>query len=291
MYNHFLDLEQKQTGLPTIHVWPVPYQATVSYGDGTKDGPAAILKASYQIEPYDSELGADISELCSFKTLPFQRPNSAGPDHLYTEMQQFLLDYDPGMDFFLTLGGEHSVTFPLVEFYARQYPNLAVIQIDAHADLRQTYEGSPYSHACIMARIKDLGLKTVQIGIRSFSRQEADFITNNPDHILPLYPWDIPSPEQAASMVKDFIDNRPVYISFDADGLDPSIMPGTGTPEPGGLEYSWVNNFWKALWPGPQLTGMDFCELAPQPASLVSESTAVKCILKILTTYFSRLKT
>jgi agmatinase len=288
MYNNFLDLEPDQNGLIPVYVWPVPYQATVSFGDGTKDGPEAILKASYQIEPYDAEIGVDISTLCSFRTLPFQRSNAAGPEYFYQEMQAFLSDYHPDRDFFLTLGGEHSVSFPVVDFYAAHFPDLAIIQIDAHADLRHSYEGSPYSHACVMARIKDLGLKTVHIGIRSFSRLEHDFIVKNSDHVLPFYAWDLPSPEQTAGRVRDFIGPRPVYISFDADGLDPSIMPGTGTPEPGGLSYSWVNDFWKALWPGPRLVGMDFCELAPQPGNLVSESTAVKCILKILATYFSR---
>ncbi len=290
MYNNFLDLDDDRADLHLIYVWPVPYQGTVSFGDGTKNGPEAILKASYQIEPYDPELKVDIGELCSFKTLPFQRPNVAGPDHLYEEMRDFLKDYDPGRDFFLTLGGEHSISFPLVDFYSRQYPDLAIIQIDAHADLRKNFEGSTYSHACVMARINELGLKTVQVGIRSLSRNEADFITNNQEQILPIYPWDLPSPLEAAHIVKDFISNRPVYVSFDADGLDPSIMPGTGTPEPGGLSYSWVKDFWKALWPGPKLVGMDFCELAPQPESVVSESTAVKCILKVLSTYFSQLK-
>ncbi|MFO7728356.1 MAG: agmatinase [Desulfonatronovibrio sp.] len=289
MYDNFLDLETKQSRPHPVYVWPVPYQGTVSFGDGTKDGPEAILKAGYQVETYDQELNADISELCSFNTLPFQRPSAAGPDHLYKEMRAFLKKFDPETAFFLTLGGEHSISFPLVEFYARKYPDLAVIQLDAHADLRTTYEGSPNSHACVMARIKDLGLKTAHIGLRSFSRAEAELIKENPGHILPFYPWNLPSPEDTARAVKNFIGNSPVYITFDADGLDPSIMPGTGTPEPGGLDYAWVKDFWKALWPGPRLVGMDFCELAPQPASQVSESVAVKCILKILTTYFSRL--
>ncbi|WP_028574595.1 agmatinase [Desulfonatronovibrio hydrogenovorans] len=290
MYNNFLDLESSEQGTFPVHVWPVPYQGTVSFGDGTKNGPEAILKASYQIEPYDPELDTDISRLCFFKTLPFHRVSAGGPGHLYQEMKDYLSNFDPGRDFFLTLGGEHSITYPLVDFYARKYPDLAVIQLDAHADLRPEFEGSPYSHACVMARIRDLGLKTVQMGIRSLDKGESLLISSSPEHILPLYPWDLPTPEQAASRVKKFIGTSPVYVSFDADGLDPSIMPGTGTPEPGGLSYGWVKDFWKALWPGPRLVGMDFCELSPLPGSVVSESVAVKSILKILATYFSRLR-
>ncbi|MCA1743629.1 MAG: agmatinase [Desulfonatronovibrio sp.] len=289
MYSNFLDLEEKNSSLFPVHVWPVPYQGTVSFGDGTKNGPEAILKASYQIEPFDLELEADISELCSFITLPFQRINVAGPDYLYQEMTEFLKKYDPAEDFFLTLGGEHSVSFPLIDFYARQYPDLTVIQIDAHADLRKEFEGSPYSHACVMGRAFDLDVKTVQIGIRSFCSEEAELIKKSKQRILPFYAWDLPSPAQTAEKIRNFVGDGPVYITFDADGLDPSIMPGTGTPEPGGLSYSWIKDLWKNLWPGPKLTGMDFCELAPIPSNVVSESVAVKSILKILTTYFSSL--
>ncbi|MFW5730113.1 MAG: agmatinase [Desulfonatronovibrionaceae bacterium] len=288
MYTSFLDLESPCCSLPEVKVWPVPYQATVSFGDGAKNGPEAILRASYQIETFDPRLGQDISRLCSFVNLPFQRPNVRGPVHQNQDMKAFLKQMDPDQDFLLTLGGEHSIAFPLVEFYASRFTDLTIIQIDAHADLRPDFEGSRFSHACVMARIFGLNLRLIQMGIRSLNQQEMQTITSNPDRILPFFPWDLPAPEKAAQKAIEFMDSGPVYITFDADGLDPSIMPGTGTPEPGGLDYLWLTSFWNHLWPGPRLVGMDFCELAPVPGSQVSESTAVKSIISILTSYFSR---
>ncbi|EFI35067.1 agmatinase [Desulfonatronospira thiodismutans ASO3-1] len=285
MFDDFLDLEGSG-GDNIVHVWPVPYQGTVSFDTGTKDGPEALFKASYQIEPYDPELDADISDYCSFKTLPFQRPVVSGPGQLQQEMDFFLEKFDPCRDFILTLGGEHSIAFPLIRFYSRAYPDLTVLQVDAHADLRSDFQGSPYSHACVMSRVRDLGLKTASLGIRSMDRDQAQIIKNSPCRIMAMHPWNLPSPAQAAEAVKDFIGSGPVYLTFDADGLDPSIMPGTGTPEPGGLEYTWINDFWKHFWPGPRLVGMDFCELAPRPGSVLSESVGVKCILRVLLSYF-----
>ena len=285
MYNEFLDLEEP-AGPNLVYVWPVPYQGTVSFAAGTKEAPAALLRASYEIETFDPELGVDISELCRFQTQPFQRPNVAGPEHLYRYMENTLTDFDPGRDFILTLGGEHSVALPLIRFYARMHPELTVLQVDAHADLRPSFQGSPYSHACIMSRVRDLGIRFVSLGVRSMDRDESQWIQNNPERVKALHPWDLPGPEQAAKLVREFIGQGPVYITFDADGLDPSIMPGTGTPEPGGLDYYWLGNFWKNLWPGPRLVGMDLCEVAPQPGSVLSESVGVKCILKVLMNYF-----
>ncbi|WP_045214626.1 agmatinase [Desulfonatronovibrio magnus] len=286
MYNNFLDLDPRDCGPNIINVWPVPYQGTVSYSHGTGLAPEAILKASYHIETYDPELDVDISRYCTFNTLPFQRVNVSGPEAVCSEMTSLLQNYC-AQDFFLTLGGEHSISSPIIKFYAQQYPNLAVIQIDAHADLKDEYEGSNYSHACVMARCHEHDLRLVQIGIRSLDAQEMRLIQNNPKSMLPFFPWDLPDPEQAARQIRNFIENRPVYITFDADGLDPSIMPGTGTPEPGGLDYKWIQDLWKHLWPGPKLVGMDYCEVAPVAGSVVSESVAVKCILRILSAYFS----
>ena len=292
MYTHFFDLDpdekQGQT-LPLIYVWPVPYQGTVSFGYGTKDGPEAILKASYQIETYDARLDVDIEDLCHFITLPFQRTNVAGPEYLYQDMENFLSRFDPKKDFLLTLGGEHSISFPLFKFYARAFQDLVILQIDAHADLRQEYEGSRFSHACIMARARDLGLRIVQIGIRSLCQEEAEYIKEHNGHdLLTFFAWELPDPLHTARLCREFIGHSPVYISFDVDGLDPAIMPGTGTPEPGGIDYNWLNEFWFKFWPGPKLVGMDICELAPQPYNVVSESVAVKCIFNILTNYLKK---
>lgn len=286
MYNHFLDLDT-QNGRH-IHVWPVPYEGTVSFMSGTKSGPEAILKASYQIETFDAQLGVDLADLAHFTTLPYLRSPVHGPDGLHQAMREVLKEHDPGQDFFVTLGGEHSISLPLFEFYSKAHPDMVILQIDAHSDLRQEYEESPLSHACIMARARDLGIPAVQLGIRSLCSEEFDYISAQPaDELLTLFAWDLNTPQETARRVNAFLAGRPVYLTFDIDGLDPSLVPGTGTPEPGGILYPWIREFFLHLWPGSPLVGMDLCEVAPIPGSVVSESVAVKAIATILACFLN----
>lgn len=291
MYPNYLDLESSNG--KKIIVWPIPYEATASFGKGTKNGPEAILKASYEIETWDEEMGLDLADLASFETWPYFRAPVSGPEQVYQEMLFYLEDhFHPESDFILTLGGEHSLALAPITFYQRKYQELVVLQIDAHADLRTSYQDSQYSHACVMSRIKDLNLPLVQLGIRSLSKEESRLISklSASDNLI-YFAWDLPDPELAAERVRLFIGDRPLYVSFDADGLDPSIMPGTGTPEPGGISYSWLNRFWPSLMRDINFLGMDFCELAPLPgAGLVSETVAVKCINKILLSYLSSIQ-
>ena len=281
MYTHFLDLDT-ENGLQ-VHVWPVPYEGTVSFMAGTKSGPEAMLRASYQIETYDPHLDMDLADLAHFQTLPYLRTPVSGPDGLHAAMRHVLKEYDARKDFVLTLGGEHSISLPLFEFYQQAYPDLVILQIDAHSDLRTDYEESRFSHACIMARARGIGLPAVQLGIRSLCRQEAGYIKSQPaDELLTIFAWDLDSPEHTAARINTFLKGRPVYLTFDIDGLDPSLVPGTGTPEPGGITYPWIWEFFSHLWPGSPLVGMDMCEVAPVPGSVVSESVAVKNIVRIL---------
>lgn len=287
MHQSFFDLGPAQG--QNIHVLSVPYEGTVSFGTGTKRGPEALFHASVQVESLDAELDLDLAELAHFTPLPPIHPPVGGPEAVHGAIRDHLRTYDPRRDFFLTLGGEHSIPLPLFEFYHRAYPDLVIVQIDAHADLRMSYEGSPHSHACIMARAMDAGIPLVQLGIRSLCSEQRDFMrAQHPERLLTLFAWHLPSPVEAAGRVREFVGNRPIYISFDVDGMDPSVIPGTGTPEPGGLSYAWMAAFWKELWAdgeGPKLVGMDLCELAPIPGSQVSETAAVKLVLRILTAF------
>ena len=282
------DLENTRRDIRTVNVWPVPYQGTVSFMSGTREGPEAIVRASQEIEVYDYELDTELSDLCRIEMLPEFACLAAGPQAQCSAMREHLSAFDPDRDFFLLLGGEHTLAYPPVEFYARKFPDLLVVQIDAHADLRKEYQGSPFSHACVMARIRELGLPVAQLGIRSLCREEGEYIKKNSGKDLyTCFAWDMPAPREAALRIGEMAGDAPIYITFDADGMDPAVIPGTGTPEPGGLDYIWVDEFFKHLWPGPRLVGMDFCELTPLGASgRVSESTAAKLILKILTRYF-----
>jgi len=287
MHHEFFDLGPKLGR--TIFVLPVPYEGTVSYGTGTRLGPEALIRASVQIESYDPELDLDLGDLAHFILLPVVHPPATGPEGLHQAIGERLQSLDARRDFVLTLGGEHSVPLPLFEFYQQAHPDLVILHIDAHADLRDSYEDSPYSHACIMARARQMGIPLAQIGIRSLCREQKDFMrAQKPSDLMTFFAWDLPTPGEAAERVRDFVGQRPLYISFDVDGMDPSVIPGTGTPEPGGIPYAWMNRFWKELWLdglGPKLVGMDMCELAPISGSQVSETAAVKLIQRILTAW------
>jgi len=284
MYTSYLDLEG--TAGREITVLPVPYEATASFARGTRDAPAAILRASREIETWDQRLGVDLADLAHFRSLPVFHPPASGPARVFEDLLGFLeQSLSPSRDFLLTLGGEHSVALAPATFYARNHPDLVVIQLDAHADLRQSFESTPYSHACVMARIRELGAALIQLGIRSLSREEAERIALSPtEDIRTVFAWDLGQPEDLARQIASWVGSRPVYVTFDADAMDPSILPGTGTPEPGGLSFEWLRSFAEGLFPAVRLVGMDFCELAPLPGSgVLSESVAVKCINTVLT--------
>lgn len=283
MYTQYLDLETREG--KGIILWPVPYEGTASFAKGTANGPGAILRASYEIETWDQELGIDLADLANFQTLPFFRAPASGPEDMYQQMLSYLKSQiSPQEDFLLTLGGEHSIALAPIELYQQYYPEMAVLHLDAHADFRESFQSSRYSHACVMSRVAELGLPIVSLGVRSLSKQEQQKIyAKKRSKFVTFFAWDLTDPEKIAAEVRDFLGQRPLYITFDADVLDPSIMPGTGTPEPGGLSFNWLNHFWFHLFPNLSLLGMDFCELSPLPAcGVVSESVAVRCINKIL---------
>lgn len=287
MHNEFFDLGPQQGR--NIFVLPVPYEGTVSYGTGTRLGPEALFRASVQIESYDAELDLDLGDLAHFTPLPVLHPPVSGPEALHKLMRERLLGLDAHRDFILTLGGEHSVPLPLFEFYHKAHPDLVILHVDAHADLRESYGDTPYSHACIMARAREMGIPLAQLGIRSLCREQRDFMrAQSPSELMTIFAWELPSPGEAAERIRAFVGSRPLYLSFDVDGMDPSVIPGTGTPEPGGIAYAWMSRFWKELWKdgvGPRLVGMDMCELAPIHGSQASETAAVKLIQRILTAW------
>jgi agmatinase len=287
MYTQYLDLEAGEG--KAITVWPVPYEATASFAKGTINGPQAILRASYEIETWDQELGVDLADLASFRTLPFFRPSVSGPEAVYHQMVSFLNSQcQPQNDFVLTLGGEHSIALAPITFYQQQYQKMVVLHLDAHADLRDCFQESHYSHACVMARVLDLGLPVISVGVRSLSQKEWQKISSagNNNEITVFFAWDLSDPAKVAWQVAELIGNRPVYITFDVDVLDPSIMPGTGTPEPGGLSFEWLKDFWSHVLSRVFLVGMDVCEVSPlSSCGVVSESVAVKCVNKALASY------
>ncbi len=232
----FLGLPLRETGPKgkgDIAVIPFGLEATVSYGGGTAQGPQAILDASHQVELFDEELWCEPVRAFSLATHAPVLPDHGLAEALeqIAHIVQMCLDRDL---FPLVLGGEHAVSIGAARPFLKRHSDLVILQFDAHADLRDDYEGNRFSHAAVMRRLLDApGASLVSLGIRSLSAAEAEFIDGSADRVqLHLSRdrrnWDL-------EKIISFIGNRPVYLTFDVDVLDPAVMPSTGTPEPGGL--------------------------------------------------------
>ncbi len=280
MYDHYLGLFSNKG--QKVFMLPVPYECTVSYRTGTREGPLSILRASYEIESWDEELEVDLSEEYSIEVLPFFEPVVEGPEVFVQKLKKYIQDTISPKDFLITLGGEHTVSLSPISFYKDFYKDMMVIQMDAHADLRDMYQQSRYSHACVMRRVWEMGVDFVQIGIRSLSKEESVFIKENPDRIKTIFAWQIKDPKSIAEKILYWVGERKVYLTFDVDVLDPSVLPGTGTPEPGGLGFDWVSEFFKELFSKTDLIGFDVCELSPIGGEVISESVTVRVINRIL---------
>ncbi len=251
--------EAKYTDLETarVLVLPVSYEGTVSYGTGTGAGAMAIVNASRNMELYEEETDSEVYKI-GIHTLPEFTPRES-PEAMMADLYQYSKTLLESGKFLCTLGGEHSVSAPIIKAHFEKYPDLSVVQIDAHADLRDSYDGTAHSHASIMARVvKDLGIPSVQVGIRSISTDEAKELKKGlPTKIF----W-------ARDIVgkTDWMDNaidgltENVYLTIDIDGLDPSIVPTTGTPEPGGLGWYETLTFIRKLAERKRIIGMDLVE-------------------------------
>jgi agmatinase len=276
-------------GLPDEHsqyatsravIFPVPLERTTSYEHGTRNGPAAILAASRNMELYDEELELEPYKEIGIHTLPAIDTADGTLDEVISELftaQLALLEDDK---FTVALGGEHSLTPPLVSATAKKFKNLSVLQIDAHADLRDEYQGNPASHACAMRRVVEV-CPAVQVGIRSLSVEEAQAIP----HLRTSVYWakDIARTPMKSWIAKVLADLSPnVYLTIDLDGFDPAFVPATGTPEPGGLDWMQVTALIRAVADHKKIVGMDVVELLPQPGDHASDFLAAKLVYKCL---------
>ncbi len=240
-----------------ILILPVSYEGTVSYGTGTGAGAMAIVDASRNMELYEEETETEVYKL-GIHTLPEFTPRDT-PDAMMAELYAYskkLLKLDK---FICMLGGEHSVSAPLIKAHYEKFSDLSVLQIDAHADLRDEYDGTPHSHASIMARVvKDLRIPSVQVGIRSISGDEARSLKDGlPTKIF--WARDIVGKTDWIDEAVDSLTDN-VYLTIDIDGLDPSIVPTTGTPEPGGLGWYETLALIRKLAEKKKVVGMDLVE-------------------------------
>ena len=261
-------------------VIPFGLEASVSYGAGTAKGPQAILEASHQLELFDEELWREPYKdygIAAIREPVIAKPVSAALDQLEAIVERVL---DEGR-FPFVLGGEHSLTAGAIRPFAKRYPDLVVLQFDAHADLRDGYLGEHYSHAAAMRRVLDQpNIKLVSVGIRAISSSEVAFYEKNRDRIT--IHW---GKDQAHWNLEDIVaplKGKPVYVTFDIDGLDGSQMPATGTPTPGGLSYLHALEILKRAAEVSTIVGADVVELAPIPDLHVFDYTAAHLVYKIM---------
>ena len=267
-----------------IVVWPVSYEGTVSYGSGTGKGAAAIIDASRNMELYDDETDAEVYKL-GVHTVD-ESPSIDSPERMMNSLYDRAKELISSGKFLAMIGGEHSVSAPVIRAHQEKYPNLSILQIDAHADLRDTYDGTPYSHASIMARcVKDLKIPAVQVGIRSISAEEAGSLDDLPTRIF--WAKDIVGRDDWwDDAVEGLTEN--VYLTIDIDGLDPSLVSATGTPEPGGLGWYDAIGLIRTLARNRKVVGMDLTEYSYVAGQSASAFLCAKLIYKTLAFVFEK---
>jgi len=264
-------------------ILPIPLESTTSYVPGTRNGPREILVASTHLELWDEETATDVHPIGIYTLPEMELPFDDMAD-IMAEIRRVvaaILEHDK---FPIVLGGEHSITSPVVAAMAAKHPGLCVLQIDAHADLRDTYMGTRFNHACAMRRVLEHA-RCTQVGIRSLSTEEAKAAPALPTRIF----YDVNMRRD-----RDWIEQavaslgETVYITIDVDGMDPAIMPATGTPEPGGLSWYEILALLRAVISARNVVGCDVVELSPLPGVAAPNFLCAKLVYKILTYQFSK---
>ena len=259
--NGFLGVDNKFNFSPKVVVVPFGLEKTVSYGGGTKNGPREIIKASHQVELYDEELNCEPYKKIGIKTLkPFKiDKNIQAALRKISNINSLLLKKKL---FPLTLGGEHSITPGCIEPFTKNFKKLCILHFDAHADLRQSYNGEKFSHASAIRRCLDYkNVSIISFGIRNISGSEVKYLNKNKSRIKIF--WAKDKSKWNLQSFKKHIKNKNVYLTFDVDGFDSSIMPATGTPEPGGLFWDETLNILKIAAKNSNIVGGDINELSP----------------------------
>lgn len=256
-----------------VVILPVPYEGTVFYRHGTSGGPKAIIDASCNMETYDIELKKDFIKLGIY-TFDEVNPESASPEKMINSLEKIFDKILKFKKWPLMLGGEHSITQSAVRALKKKYKDLTVLQLDAHADLRDEWEGTQYSHACVMRRCREIA-NVVQVGIRSMSEEEAKYLEKNKINSV-FY-----SPELDAKKVLKHLSKN-VYLTIDLDVLNPALMPAVGSPEPGGLIWYPFMNFLKEIMSKVKIVGADVVELAPLPGNIAPDFMAAVIAYKII---------
>jgi agmatinase len=266
----------------SIVILPIPVDRTTSYVGGTRNGPHDILQASSHMELWDEEMRTDVHGVGIF-TMPEMELPFGEMEPLLDEIERVAYEVIGRDKFLLSLGGEHSITPALVSAAARKYPGMSVLQIDAHADMRDSYMGTQHNHACAMRRSLHHARLT-QVGIRSLSTEEAEILPRLNTTVF----YDVSmrkDPKWMDAVVESLAEN--VYVSIDVDGMDPAIMPATGTPEPGGLSWGEITALLRLTAERRRIISADVVELSPIPGMVAPSFLCAKLIYKLLTYRFA----
>jgi N1-aminopropylagmatine ureohydrolase len=264
-----------------VVILPVPLDRTTSYVAGTRNGPHEILVASSHMELWDEETQTDVHSVGIF-TLPEMEFPYGTMDDVVREIRRVTGELLNHGKFPVVLGGEHSITPPVVAAMAARYPGLSVLQLDAHADLRDSFMGTPHSHACAMRRVLEYA-RCTQVGIRSLSPEEAEVVSALPTEIF--YDYNMREDPDWMERVVDSLSET-VYVTIDVDGFDPAIMPSTGTPEPGGFGWYEALALLRRVIERRKVVGCDIVELSPMPGNVAPNFMCAKLIYKILSYRF-----
>ena len=278
--SNFADLPQKYSTPEDsrIVIVPVPYDRTSTWLKGADKGPAAIIEASCNMELYDIETDSEVYREGIFTDEPVE--TDLPPEDLVQKVEKRVRSYIDVDKFIVTVGGEHSVSIGAAKAHIEQYEDVTVLQLDAHSDLREQYEGSKNNHACVMARLREI-CPIVQVGIRSMDISENKGL----DKERVFFAEDIYNRKNWMQEVVSLLSGR-VYITIDLDVFDPSIMPSTGTPEPGGLLWYDVLSLLKMVFTDREVVGFDVVELCPNEINKAPDFLAAKLIYKLLSYKF-----
>ena len=284
----FLGLREDWDVHPDVAIMQIPLEMTVSYGTGTSKGPSSTIEASSQVETYSTFIRGDLPSGLVIRTLdPWTYEGPSLEAHL-DSIESYVINGISGGAFPLLLGGEHGILLPAIRALKQigNFPleNLTLVQVDAHADLRDELNGERFSHGTVVRRCLEEGIgRVLQIGVRAFSKEEC-IVMENDDRILSWMAKDIRKNRAIESEITDFVSEiqGPVWLSIDIDALDPSIVPATGTPVPGGLDYWFVNDLIEMLFSGnANVVGADVSEIAPDDHG-VTQFTAATIAASIL---------
>jgi agmatinase len=272
-----IDTGHSQYSQSRVVILPIPYEKTTTYVQGTKNAPAAILKASTNLELYDEELQIETFRI-GIHTFPPMKIENFEPSKVIQEIEARVATILIDGKFPVIIGGEHTVTIGAVRAIHHRYPSLKVLQLDAHADLREDYMGDPFNHACTMARVREI-CPVIQVGIRSISLEEIMLVRAKGWKIFFFHEM-----EKRGNWVNEVMENLegPIYITIDMDFFNPSEVPAVGTPEPGGMGWSEATKFLREVIEKRNVIGFDLVELCPQRDSIRSEFFAAKLIYRLI---------